>query len=239
MSKKNLFYNNDNNSTNIENVVDIDDIKIGYHLYKGSIDYGFLTITHDVFNNIKNKIVWPTFTPFIDKNIHTEYLGAIIIKTNLDKYVIACLINTIYDNCVHVEPNIELIQNCSYTCFPNRNVKCFETKEEYEADITKKQKKFEGVPNKFIPTFNFITPKFKILEIYSKTSCASNIKIGDILHSEIPVIKTNENRPIAMLNGSSATDYVDIYVNGECVKTISPIVFQNMFFFNFKVEQVE
>lgn len=243
MAKKNLFYNNVNNSTNVEKVVDIDDIKFGHKNYKGCIDYGFITITNEVFDKIKNNIIWPTEKPCIYGD-YTEYLCSVIFRTQSNKYVLAFLIDTIYDDCICVDPVDTLIKGKKYsTCriFPNRNVKCFETKAEYEADIIKKEKKNEHISSNFVPTFNLTTPKFKILEIHSKTACVPNIKVGDVLHDEIPVLKKDkgDKYPSRMLDGSSGTDYVDIYVNDKFIKTISPINFQNIFYYNFKVEIIK
>jgi len=83
-----------------------------------------------------------------------------------------------------------------------------------------------------------VTPKFKVLEIYNKTACAPNIKVGDIIHGELPVIKNdNYGKPETMLYGDS-TNFIHVFINGEDVKTISPVFFQNMFFFNFRVEEI-
>lgn len=247
MAKKNLFYNRTNNSTNIENIIDIDTLKLGRKTHKGCINYGIHTITHEVFDNaVKNNIIWPTEKPYIDKNEHKEYLGAIVIRTKSDKYVLAFLIDTVYDDCIYVEPVSDLIKDNSYTysyyrIFPARNVKCFESKDEYESNIAKKEKKYNIDFRKFIPTFSMVTPKFKIIEIYSKTACAPNIKVGDTIHGEVPVIENVKGKdyPVSALHGCSYVNNIHIYINDTYIKSISPINFQNMFFNNFKVEQVE
>ena len=63
-------------------------------------------------------------------------------------------------------------------------------------------------------------------------------KIVDIIHGELPVIKNdNYGKPETMLYGDS-TNFIHVFINGEDVKTISPVFFQNMLFYNFRVEEI-
>ena len=94
--------------------------------------------------------------------------------------------------------------------------------------------------NKMAPVFSLKTPKFRVVEISKKTDYLKNIKVGDIIYGEIPVIKASDERKFGALRGiGTLTNWVTLYVNDEKVNTISPKVFPNLFLINIIVEEVK
>ena len=90
------------------------------------------------------------------------------------------------------------------------------------------------------PVFSLKTPKFRVVEISKKTDYLKNIKVGDIIYGEIPVIKATDERKFGALRGiGTLTNWVTLYVNDEKVNTISPKVFPNLFLINIIVEEVK
>ena len=66
-------------------------------------------------------------------------------------------------------------------------------------------------------------------------------KVGDIIHGETPIISTDKNgKAVGCLHGvMSCSNYVDVYLNGKKVRSISPLTFQELFLNNYKVEEVK
>lgn len=239
-------------------IVDVND------LHYSSKDFGSSWFSHkyayikkDVFESLKDKVLWPTedFT-----SSSGEYLGAFVIRTNDNRDILGFLKDK--DEFVVIIPidylaTVEERKKNGYwnerynitNSLPKRNVKIFLTKEEYIADKdAKKQKsnakrsadnkKIEALKDS-VPCFNLSSPKFKILEIVKETEWIK-AGIGDVIHGEIPVIGLKNDNPIGLLKGiGTRTNYINIYVNGELNRTISPLTFQDLFLNNFKVIQVK
>lgn len=261
MKKKNLSYKfsgygEDATIThNIENIINVDDIKLNFKReYEWSNDYLIPYISHEIFNKVVQKnIIWPTEEPYISEKENEKYLGAAVIRTNDNRDILSYFIENaglITIDAVDYLTNIKGgKKHNKYRVFPQRNVRCFETIQELEEDKDKKAKKNQGSAlhsrenadelRKQIPSFNFKTPKFKVLEIYTKTACAPKLKVGDIIHGELEVITRDKKGNLhEMLHGDSC-NYVNVFINDINVKSISPTFFQNMFLYNFRVKQID
>ena len=133
---------------------------------------------------------------------------------------------------------------------PNRSIKIFFTKEEYEADDKKKKEKSDARRKKDreltenitrqAPVFSFTTPKFKVLEVAKKTAYLPDIKVGDIVYGKIPVIKGTDDRKWGSMKGiGTRTNWIYIYINDVIVNAISPLTFPSLFFNNIVVEEIK
>lgn len=251
MAAKNLFYKISKDGVithNIDNIVDINNLYFLHYDYSNSYyNRTILYITKDVFDkHIKNNIIWPTED---QRYRHTKYIGATIIRTKNNEDILSYCFD---DNVnIIIIPVKNIIDYNHSTCnIPNRNIKCFETYDEY---IKNANKKIDAIKNKnkaeyanekklakTIPTFSLTSPKFKIINIIKPTNKTS-AKVGDIIYGELPVIKKTSNNTgyQTLLKGiGTRTNYINIYINGVFEKSISPILFQNLFAINLQVEQV-
>ena len=240
---------------NIENIINVDDIKLNFKReYEWSNDYLIPYISNEIFNKVVQKnIIWPTEEPYFSTKDNEKYLGATIIRTNDNRDMLSYFIERkglITIESVYYLTNIKGGKRHElFGRFPQRVIRCFETIQELEEDKDKKAKKNQGSAlhsrenadelRKQIPAFNFKTPKFKVLEIYTKTACAPKLKVGDTIHGELTVITRDKKGNLhGMLHGDSC-NYVDVFINNVNVKTISPTFFQNMFLYNFRVEEIK
>ena len=230
---------------------------VSVHTEEGYFSYTYFNISEEQYKRIAHKIVWPT-----EIYKETGYLGAIIFRVTYDEktWDILCWLNekTYKDKkyinlypCNYINHNTGYYSHGQMYELPNRAVKVFLTKEEWEADKKKKTsesyKKLKEIREKIdevtagAPTFSFATPKFKILNVVQKTDWVKDAKVGDIIHGETPIIKTNKNgKAVGCLHGGmSYSNYVDVYLNGKKVRSISPLTFQDLFLNNYKVEEVK
>ena len=90
------------------------------------------------------------------------------------------------------------------------------------------------------PVFSFKSPKLKIVKIIKKTDWVKDAKEGDIIYGELPIIKIDENNDPhgCLYGGKSYSNFVNVYLNDQKVREISPIYFQDLFLKNYKVEEV-
>lgn len=209
-------------------------------------------VNEEIFNNvISNKLIFPS----VDISIYDgQYIGAIIVRC--ERGDILTYITRTSDNRIYLTPAISFEINQKYPYYnttnilPKRNVKIFLTKEAYKDYEDKKSKKWyennkTNIENykrveKVAPTFSFRTPKFKVIEVAKKTAYLPNIKVGDIMYGEIPVIKETDNRKFGALHGiGTLTNWVTLYINDVKVNTISPKTFPSLFFNNIIVEEVK
>ena len=232
-------------------IVNVSDLHYKTYTTTGYIQYTFAYVTQEVFDNIiSNKLIFPSVR--ISK-YGEYYIGAIIVRCNKGDILTYITKNT--KNIIYLRPLVSFEIDNHYTrytannIFPKRNVKIFLTKEEYEDDKNKKNKKFEDnrkieLENcerveKVAPVFSFKTPKFKIIEIVKTTAYLPNIKVGDIIYGELPIIKETDNRKFGALHGiGTMTNWITLYVNDVKVNTISPKTFPTLFFNNIIVEEI-
>lgn len=220
---------------------------VNHSVFQRSYAYISKDMFHDVF---ENKLIFPTVVP---PTWGEKYLGAAIIRCNKGDILTYLTLTT--DDKVYLRPVVmfrdESVHNRYETTniLPKRNVKVFLTKEEYDEDEDKKtQKRNENDKidielsekvEKTTPIFSFKTPKFKIVEIVKKTAYLKDVKVGDIIYGEIPVIKESDNRKFGTLHGiGTRTNWVNLYVNDVKVNMISPKSFPMLFFTNFIVEEI-
>lgn len=209
-------------------------------------------VTEEVFANvIASKLIFPSVA--ISDYIG-QYLGAIIVRC--ERGDILTYITRTAGNRIYLRPITTFEINPKYPYYettnilPKRNVKIFLSMSEYKSDVDKKNKKL--VENrkandenhkrveKVAPIFSFKTPKFKVIEVAKKTAYLPNIKEGDIIYGEIPVVKETDNRKFGALHGiGTITNWVTLYINDTKVNTISPKTFPSLFFNNIIVEEIK
>lgn len=252
MATKNLFYKISKDGVithNIDKIVDINNLYFLHYDYSNSYyNRTILYIAKDVFDkHIKNNIIWPTEDQWYGK---TKYIGAAIIKTKNNEDILSYCFDDNVNIIIIPVKNIINYNHYIIHNMPNRNIKCFETYDEYiknenkKIDAKKNKNKAEYANEKklakTIPTFSLTSPKFKIINIIKPTNKTS-AKVGDIIYGELPVIKKTSNNTgyQTLLKGiGTRTNYINIYINGVFEKSISPILFQNLFAINLQVEQV-
>lgn len=244
-----------------DKIVPIESLKIRQKRAKFFMgDLYYLCIDEDQLENIvKPNAVWPT-----EKYGYIDYNGAIIIRVQGTGDILTYVSRNSGEledkftgkktkNNITLTPIYDIVK-CGvkfekHDRFPKRNVKVFLSKQELKdyqnKNTAKTLKKAEEDGKKMqeqlkqVPEFSFTTPKFRILEVTFKTDFVS-VKEGDIIEGEIPVIGTAESGyPQGLLHGiGTRTNYVNIYINGNFERAISPLSFQNLFITNFKVERV-
>ena len=232
-------------------IVNVSDLHYKIYTTDGYVKHRFACITQEVFDNIiSDKLIYPSVS--ISKYGEC-YIGAIIVRCNKGDILTYITRNT--KNIIYLRPLVSFEVDNHYTryttdnVFPKRNVKIFLTKEEYENDKNKKNKKSEDnrkielenyeKVEKVAPVFSFKTPKFKIIEIVKSTAYLPNIKVGDIIYGELPIIKETDNRKFGALHGiGTMTNWIILYVNDVKVNTISPKTFPMLFFNNIIVEEM-
>lgn len=232
-------------------IIDYNSLKCKYFEKKGNYwsNYYDVYLTEDYFNTISDKIVFPSFR---DPYSIVGYIGAIIVRCEIGD-----IITYLYkDNDKIILRPIRRFKKDEYysykTCgeLPNRNIKIFFTKEEFEADDKKKKEKSDARRKKdreltenitrHAPIFSFTTPKFKVLEVAKKTAYLPDIKVGDIVYGEIPVIKGTDDRKWGSMNGiGTRTNWIYLYINDIKVNAISPLTFPSLFFNNIVVEEIK
>lgn len=232
-------------------IIDYNSFKCKYFEKKGNYwsNYYNVYLTEDYFNIISDKIVFPSFR---DPYSIVGYIGAIIVRCEIGD-----IITYLYkDNDKIILRPIRRFKKDEYysykTCgeLPNRSIKIFFTKEEFEADDKKKKEKSDARRKKDreltenitrqAPIFSFTTPKFKVLEVAKKTAYLPDIKVGDIVYGEIPVIKGTDDRKWGSMNGiGTRTNWIYIYINDVKVNAISPLTFPSLFFNNIVVEEIK
>ena len=240
-------------------IVNSNDLGHIYDYEIGSyIIHRYLYIKEDQFKKISNNIIWPSEKCSITKN--TDYLGAIIYRINYNEkdWDILCWLRQPRSSdkielipCNYIDDGKQYSRYYSMDELPNRKVKIFFTRKEWEDDQNQKQieriakckesndKRKEVTAG--APTFSFTTPKFKITNIVKKTDWIKDAKEGDIIYGELPIIKT-DNNGIAkgcLYGGMSNSNYIKVYLNDVHIRTISPITFQDLFLNNYKVEEVK
>ena len=215
------------------------------------IKHTFAYVTEEVFTNvISSKLIFPSIAI---SNYGEQYLGAIIVRC--ERGDILTYVTRTTNNRIYLTPAISFEVDKKYPYYttnilPKRNVKIFLTISEYKAYVEKKNKKwkenrkaynenYERV-EKVAPIFSFKTPKFKVIEVAKKTAYLPNIKEGDIIYGEIPVIEETDNRKFGALHGiGTLTNWVTLYINDVKVNTISPKTFPSLFFNNIIVKEIK
>lgn len=225
-----------------------------YMRYCPTHEYAY--ISQDVFDKLfANRMFWPTEVAYSGKY---EYLGASLIRCEFGDILtyfvrdkenrIIILPAKCFDNGGRKIYSYNYYYERCYE-LPKRNIKILLTKEEFEADKINKENKFNTKRkenNKKIdevkagaPTFSLKTPTFRLIKIVKKTDWISDIKEGDTIYGEIPVIKnTNYGAEGRLHGGMSRTNYVNVYVNNKFARSISPLTFQDLFLNNYKVEEM-
>ena len=229
-------------------IIDADSLKCKYFKTGNYWAHLYMYLTEDDFNVISDKIIFPSF---YDSYYDKEYLGAIIVRCEYGD-----IITYLYKNHdkIILEPvrRFKKDESRYYETFgklPNRSIKVFMTKDEFEADKTNKQEKNDARRNKDreltkdltrqAPVFSFTTPKFRVLEVAKETAYLPDIKVGDIVYGEIPVITgTDDHKRGSMKGIGTRTNWIFIYINGTKVNAISPVTFPSLFFNNIVVEEV-
>ena len=227
-------------------IINVDDLRISTIEIGSWMTHTYKVISKEKFEEIIDKIIWPSEINSSDRYkgailIRTKKFGDILtyinIKTNKDDKEYYCLTSSfnLYDN--------DWYSKCT---LPKRNIKIFTTREEYENDKNEKSKKSrEKVLNEKekqnsikskIPSFDFKTPKFKIVKIIKETEKTS-AKVGDIIQGVLPVIDSKQ-KPCLKGIGTN-TNWVLVYINDKFDKAISPLTFQEMFFKHYVVEQIK
>lgn len=216
----------------------------------------------DVFETVKNKIIWPTED--CHNSVSGEYMGALIIRTEDKRDIITFIkmkesqngernyVLIPIDYLATPEQRAKNSWDSNYTItnkLPKRNVKVFLTFDEYQTDKENKKnkasqkrtstnKKIDDLKES-VPCFNLTSPKFKIIEVIKETDWVK-AGVGDVIHGELPVIGMYHDNPTGLLKGiGTRTNYIDVYVNGEMHRSMSPLTFQDLFMYNFKVIQVK
>lgn len=230
-------------------VIDCSSLKYKYFEAPHYLRRCYIYLTEDDFNIISDKIVFPTF---YNSWYNREYLGAIIVRCEFgdiitylykdgDKIILKPVRRFKKSESRYYEISGEL---------PNRSIKVFLTKEEWEADNKSKKEKSEARRKKDreltknltkqAPVFSFTTPKFKVLEVVKETAYLPNVKVGDIVYAEIPVIKETDDRKFGSMHGiGTRTNWISIYINDNKVNVISPVTFPSLFFSNIVVEEIK
>lgn len=227
-------------------IVNVEDLRISTIEIGSWMTHTYKVISKEKFEEIANKIIWPSEINSSDRYkgailIRTKKFGDILtyinIKTNKDGKEYYCLTSSfdLYDS--------DWYSKCK---LPKRNIKIFTTHEEYENDKNEKSKKSrEKVLNERekqnsikskIPSFDFKTPKFKIVKIIKETEKTS-AKVGDIIQGVLPVIDSKQ-KPCLKGIGTT-TNWVLVYINDKMDKAISPLTFQELFFKHYVVEQIK
>ena len=233
-------------------IVNVSDLHYKTYTITGYFERTFACVTQEVFDNIiSNKLIFPSVSI---SYFGEQYIGGIIVRCEKGDILTYITRNT--KNIIYLRPLVSFEIDNHYTryitknIFPKRNVKIFLTKEEYEDDKNKKNKKFEDnrkiehenyerVEN-VAPVFSFKTPKFKIIEIVKSTAYLPNIKVGDIIYGELPIIKETDNRKFGALHGiGTLTNWITLYINDVKVNTISPKIFPTLFLNNIIVEEID
>lgn len=233
-------------------IVNVSDLHYKIYTTDNAFKSRFAYVTQEVFDNIiSDKLIFPSVSI---SYFGEQYIGAIIVKCERGDILTYITRNT--KNIIYLRPLVSFEIDNHYTryitnnVFPKRNVKIFLTKEEYKDDKNKKNKKYEDnrkieLENyerveKVAPVFSFKTPKFEIIEIVKKTECLPNIKVGDIIYGELPIIKETDNRKFGALHGiGTMTNWITLYVNDVKVNTISPKIFPKLFFNNIIVKEID
>lgn len=121
-------------------------------------------------------------------------------------------------------------------------IRCFETEEDAIAEYDKKEEKrsinkkakwdaIHNAPNN--GNISLSTPKYIVERIHIKSNYIKDVKEGDIIYGDIPVLNNGENK----LNKSSQyANYVDLYVNDKFYKTLPMNVFGDMFAKNMQLK---
>lgn len=227
-------------------VVNLDDLRISKVEIGSWMTHTYKVISKEVFDNISNKIFWPS-----EINSSDRYEGAILIRTNLYGDILTYInIKTNKDGKEYycLTSAFKLYDNDYYSIIklPKRNIKIFTTREEYEKDKNEKSEKSrEKVLNERekqnsikskIPSFEFKTPKFKIVNIIKETEKTS-AKVGDIIQGVLPVIDMNQRKCLKGIG--TTTNWIKVYINDKFDKSISPLTFQELFFNHYVVEQIK
>lgn len=249
--KKNLDYDKPLIEHNIpeSHIIDYNSLKCKYFETQNYLRRCYMYLSEDDFNVISDKIIFPSF---YNSWYGKEYLGAIIVRCEFGD-----IITYLYKYCdeIILEPVRRFNKN-EYRRYeickelPNRAVKIFFTKEEWEADKKNKKEKNDARRKKDreltknltrqAPVFSFITPKFKVLEVVKETAYLPNVKAGDIVYAEIPVIKGTDDRKFGSMHGiGTKTNWISIYINDNNVNVISPVTFPSLFFNNIIVEEIK
>ena len=249
--KKNLKYDEPIIEHNIPEsyIIDCNSLKCKYFETNDYWRYYYMYLEENDFNIISDKIIFPSF---YYSHYGRDYIGAIIIRCEYGD-VITYLYKA--SNKIILKPvrrfkknEYDLYETCRE--LPNRSIKVFLTKEEFEADNKKKKEKNDARRKKDreitkdltrqAPVFSFTTPKFKVLEVAKDTAYLPDVKVGDIIYGEIPVIKCTDDRKWGSMNGiGTKTNWISIYINGQKVNTISPVTLPSLFFNNIVVEEVK
>ncbi len=251
VEKKHLNYDESIIEHNIpqELIINLDDIKIKYLTTESYIyRYIYAYVDKNEYENIiSNKLIFPTF---YNTEYGSNYIGAIIVRCKIGD-----IITYIYEkNDEIILKPVRCFDTKKYckTCgeLPNRSIKVFLTKEEFETDQAKKKENNDARRKKDreltkdltrqAPVFSFTTPKFKVIEVAKETAYLPGVKVGDIVYGEIPVIKGTDDRKWGSMKGiGTRTNWISIYINGSKVNTISPVTFPSLFFNNIVVEEVK
>ena len=216
----------------------------------------YLYINEDQFNMISDKLIYPT-----EIWSSKGYIGSFIWRVTYDNktFDILCHANkrTFKDKefiCIIPVNYVTSINahHCSYTKdkYPNRKVKIFFSLEEREKDkadkeLKSKNKKLNKLNaqkklNELNPEFSFSTPKLKIVDIVKHTDWIKDAKIGDIICGKMKIISDKNGVKVGCLYGvSTCSNYIDIYVNDEYYRSISPLSFQDLFLNNYQVEEIK
>ena len=230
-------------------IIDSNSLKYKYFETRRYWTHRYMYLTEDDFNSISDKIVFPSF---YDSYKHiSEQMGAIIVRCEYGD-IITYLYR--YNDKIILEPvrHFKKNEDISYEKFgelPNRSIKVFLTKDEFEADKAKKKEKNDARRKKDreltkdlkrqAPVFSFTTPKFKVLEVAKDTAYLPGVKVGDIIHGEIPVINGTDDRKWGSMKGiGTRTNWITLYINGTKINAISPVTFPSLFFNNIVVEEI-
>ena len=134
----------------------------------------------------------------------------------------------------------------------NTKCRCFLTREDWVEDKekkearkqankeAKKQAQVEAFKN---PAFNLCSPMFEVIEVMKPTQLCP-VKTGDMFQLVIPFVGETEVNGKTLKNGqmrgsgSTNTNWVDLYINGEYVKKVSPVEFPKVYLQNFKVRVI-
>lgn len=221
---------------------------LGYDRY-------YLSINEDTFNKyIVPNFVYPTDHEDAYVGAST-YLGTVIIKNDKGYNVLTYVLR--YDKTKIILVPVISLNNVTADCRKHevirkptsRRIKMFYNNDDLKAYLNKrdeeKTKNWSKVAAdyettyKMAPVFSMKTPKFKVVEVVKKTNYLKDIKPGDIIYGEIPVIKSTDTRKFGALHGiGTYTNWINIYINDKKVTTISPKTFPSLFFSNIIVEEI-
>lgn len=229
-----------------EKVVEMKDLNYEYKRKSYNSDRYRFYITKENLALVKDKIMWTT------ENYENDVdYGTLFMRTEEDGRVIPVHICRNTDDEFDLFPIERILEKINiWVAWPSRSVKVFETYEEFIADKRKKEKKrlsnlkqhIEAVDTvgKTNPEFSLKTPELKIIKVLKKTD-KLKAKVGDIIQGELPVLKRNDKGFVTgcLYGGMSYSNYITCYVNGELIKSLSPLHFQQIFEENYVVETVE